>query len=663
MMEGGSMKKYLSVSIGLYLILVMMGCTTPPNLPSQVSMEPEPSAVLIGPIQDDPVFKASSMLGKLETTDIGQIDDPKMSGFHYVPTEPPLSETQYKSPIEASFDSEQVEKTASEDEVDTSRSEQDIQNPVFQLSYDPPKSLIEISLDIDSPVQEKNDIPEDVKVSRQPEQDSEPLLPSPPPKQNDIRITAIGTGLSENEARSDALAALSGILYSKVSSLIETKEKVNEIAGIEVANTSSFSENISVSTNLPILGASYSLLPQTAYDTNRKAYVYQVEAVLSASISLPLYEGELARLASTIGSAGETHHLGSDSLAQEASLLKLLDAYLEFERLSYVARALGSKSIPVLSQSRYSLESKLRQVEKVVDSYAKASRNLTKGVDVSGVYVYPAKLNNSGGITEFAEQFAFSLGEALGAKAVSDPKRASHFLFGSYTLVDDGKSGMYVTYRLEDQRGNVVSTTTVELPPSVYQGQRFIPIAYDFQKQLERGDSVDTGFSVDIRMNGMKDYLSFHRGDELTIEVKASEPCYFYVVGYVFNELDEKFAYLFPLSLDASGKDMFVRRVSPEEVNRWIIINPVYRGDVMPIEVIEPFGVEMLQVYASTERDYQKFLDSVPGFKTTRDYYLVSDDPEEGLQLTRALNIKKVAEEATGEDKRSEAFVSFKSGK
>jgi hypothetical protein len=173
----------------------------------------------------------------------------------------------------------------------------------------------------------------------------------------------------------------------------------------------------------------------------------------------------------------------------------------------------------------------------------------------------------------------------------------------------------------------------------------------------------DSGFFVDIRMNGMKDYLSFHRGDELTIEVKASEPCYFYVVGYVFNELNEKFAYLFPLSLDASGKNMFVRRVSPEEVNRWIIINPIYRGKVMPIEVIEPFGVEMLQVYASTERDYQKFLDSVPGFRTTRDYYLVSDNPEEGLRLTRALNIKRVSEEASSEIKRSEAFVSFKSGR
>jgi len=612
--------KRVALFVSMVLLLFMvLGCTTATitqAIPPSPVVEPVPD-----PVQEAEPFRASSMLGKLDESGFEQLVDQRTKA---------ISETPVKAVEPVAIPPAPLEKPAVIEPAPVRVEAVPVSEPVTPYKEERP---------VVQKAESKETVPEG------------------------LVFNAVGTGLTESEARIDALAALSGILYSKVSSTIETKEKVNEIAGIEVANTSSFSEHTLVSTDLPILGASYALLPKTIYDMNRKAYLKQVEALMVGSVSLPLYESELARLASFIGSAGDTQQTGVDSLAQEASLLKLLDAYLEFERLSYVARALGSSTIPTLPQTRYSIETQLRQMEKVVDSYAKAARNLTKGVDKTGVYVYPAKLNNSGGVTEFAEQLAFSMGEALGAKAVSDPKRAHHFLFGSYTLVDDGKSGMYVTYRLEDQGANVVSTTTVELPPSVYQGQRFIPVAYDFQKQLERGDSVDTGFSVDIRMNGMKDYLSFHRGDELTIEVRASEPCYFYVVGYVFNELDEKFAYLFPLSLDANGKDMFVRRVSPEDVNRWIIINPVYRGNVMPIEVIEPFGVEMLQVYASTEKDYQKFLDTVPGFKITRDYYLVSNNPEEGLQLTRALNIKRVAEEATGEVKRSEAFVSFKSGR
>lgn len=609
--------KRVALFIMVLLLFMVLGCTTTTQaIPPSPVVEPAPA-----PVQEAEPFRASSMLGKLDESGFEQLVDQRTKAISVTPAK------------------------------------------TVETAVIPPAPIEEPAVIEPAPVRvEAVPVPEPVT----PYKEERPVVQKTEPKETipeGLVFKAVGTGLTESEARSDALAALSGILYSKVSSTIETKDKVNEIAGIEVANASSFSEHTLVSTDLPILGASFSLLPRTVYDAQRKAYLKQVEAVMAGSVSLPLYEGELTTLAAVIRSAERDYPSSADSLSQESALQRLLDAYLEFERLSYVARALGSKTIPTLMQTSYSVEAQLRQMEKVVDSYAKAARNLTKGLDKTGVYVYPAKLNNSGGVTEFAEQLAFSMGEALGAKAVSDPKRASHFLFGSYTLVDDGKSGMYVTYRLEDQKGNTVTTTAAEIPPSVYQGQRFIPIAYDFEKQLERGDSVDTGFSVDIRMNGMKDYLSFHRGDELTIEVKASEPCYFYVVGYVFNELDEKFAYLFPLSLDASGKNMFVRRVSPEEVNRWIIINPIYRGKVMPIEVIEPFGVEMLQVYASTERDYQKFLDSVPGFRTTRDYYLVSDNPEEGLRLTRALNIKRVSEEASSEIKRSEAFVSFKSGR
>jgi hypothetical protein len=39
------------------------------------------------------------------------------------------------------------------------------------------------------------------------------------------------------------------------------------------------------------------------------------------------------------------------------------------------------------------------------------------------------------------------------------------------------------------------------------------------------------------------------------------------------------------------------------------------------------------------------------------------DNPEEGLRITRALNIKKVAEQASKEVLHTEAFVSFKTGR
>ena len=42
--------------------------------------------------------------------------------------------------------------------------------------------------------------------------------------------------------------------------------------------------------------------------------------------------------------------------------------------------------------------------------------------------------------------------------------------------------------------------------------------------------------------------------------------------------------------------------------------------------------------------------------------FICSDNPEDGLKLTRALNVKKVADEAGDDIRKAEASVSFKSG-
>lgn len=472
-------------------------------------------------------------------------------------------------------------------------------------------------------------------------------------------IKATGSGASQGEARADALSSLSSTLYTQVKSSLEVDDRVVMADGKVMATASNFFERINVSTDLPILGATV----QTTYDGNRLTPLYYAEAEMSSLVSLPLYEQELERLAHLINSVDLTSLDDGDSLLQERQLLALLGYHDQYERHAYVARALGTGEYPPLSHSRYTLELKIGALARVNDSYAKAAQSLVQGVDKSGVYVYPPKLDGRGSVTEFAEQLAWAMQDALGSRSTYNADRASYFMEGSYTLVNDGRGGIIVSFRLEDGKGTVITTSMASLLPAVYEGQRFIPTAFDFQKQLERGEAVDTSFKAEIRINGKTDYLSFHRGDELVIEAKANQMCYFYIVGYVFNDTGERFAYLFPLKFDAVGKDMFVHRVSADQVGQWIIINPTWKGSVLPIEIIEPYGLEALQLYASTERDYQRFLETVPPFRETREYYVISEDPLEGLTLTRALNIKGVADSAAREIVKTEASVMFKTGR
>ncbi|MDX9914659.1 MAG: hypothetical protein RBS49_02120 [Sphaerochaeta sp.] len=471
-------------------------------------------------------------------------------------------------------------------------------------------------------------------------------------------IRAVGSGLSEGEARADALSSLSLMLHAQVEGSQQVSDRVAMADGKVVATASDFVEQITVSTSLPILGAALT----TSFDGNRIAPLYHTEAVLDASVSLPLYEQELERLANLINSVDFPSLEHADSRIQERQLSQLLSYHDQYERHAYVARALGTEELPPLSHSRYALELKIGALARVNDTYAKAAQSLVQGVEESGVYVYPPKLDGRGAVTEFAEQLAWAMQDALGSRSTYNPDRASYFMEGAYTLIDDGEEGIHVSYRLEDGQGSVLIASMARLSPTVYEGQRFIPTAYDFQKQLERGEAVDTSFKVEIRINGKREYLSFRRGDELVIEAKANRMCYFYIVGYIFNDDGERFAYLFPLKLDAVGKDMFVHRVSVDQVGQWIIVNPTWHETVVPIGIIEPYGMEALQLYASTERDYQRFLETVPGFRETKDYYIVSDDPEEGLALTRALNIKGVADSVAQETLAGEASVMFKTG-
>ncbi|NCC14434.1 MAG: hypothetical protein EOM32_13795, partial [Spirochaetia bacterium] len=250
------MKRTVVGVFALLLVFVLGGCMT-----TSPSAQQEP--VIVSPVVEEveiPVFQASSMLDKLDDTKFEQKVEEMLSKSIEVPAKAVKPESIPPAPLE---------------------------EPV----------VIEPALVREEAVPEpKATVPEG------------------------LVFKAVGTGLTESEARSDAIAALSGILYSKVSSTIETRDKVNEIAGIEVASASSFSEHTIVSTDLPILGASFSLLPRTVYDPNRKAYLNQVEAVLKASVSLALYEGELASLAATIQSAEREYPSYADSLVQESAL-------------------------------------------------------------------------------------------------------------------------------------------------------------------------------------------------------------------------------------------------------------------------------------------------------------------------------------------------------
>jgi hypothetical protein len=475
-----------------------------------------------------------------------------------------------------------------------------------------------------------------------------------------LDISADGSGDTESAARADALDTLSSKLYSQIQSTLQADSSERMVNGKKASAEDSLRQSIVITSELPLLGTDIKVFP------NSKKPKFLAKATLSSDVSMPLYETELDKTSKDIEKI--LKQAGDSGIASlnEADVSSLSALYIRFDKLEFVAKTLGSKQIPVLSKTKAAFDSEVLKQAQTIDSLAKAAKKIAQKITGNKIYVYPAKYNGRGNSTEFSDALNQCVLAELGNKVVVSEKDANFFFTGTYTEKPNagGKPDISVSCRLTGRDGSVAyASPVVNIPPSVYAGYQYIPDGYDFLKQLESGNIVNNDFFVDMRVNGRKNDLSFTNGEKLRIDVKVSSPCYFYVVGYVYNEKNEQFSYLFPISLDAQDKDMFVRKVAADEANKWICINPVSEGEVVTIEIIPPFGVETLQVFASTEKDYQKFLDRIPSYTETDEFYLVDKNPKATLSKTRALNIKKKADAASGAVKNAEATLTYTSCK
>ena len=81
----------------------------------------------------------------------------------------------------------------------------------------------------------------------------------------------------------------------------------------------------------------------------------------------------------------------------------------------------------------------------------------------------------------------------------------------------------------------------------------------------------------------------------------------------------------------------------------------------MNIDVIAPFGEETLQVYAVTAADPSSVYEQIPDYRETDDYYLLAGNPLEASSKTRALAVKKAAQNAAKKHLFADSSVSYTS--
>lgn len=487
--------------------------------------------------------------------------------------------------------------------------------------------------------------------------------------QTKTKISAVGSGPTEQSAREDALSALSMSLSSEVKVISESRENFSEIQNVSNKKASTtltknrfLDRKLFVSSELPLYGIDFETKNNGLRGTDKE---YSTTAILDFKKALPAYQKEIQNIVNKINASFDT--IGKLSVEAAETAWQILSSdYATLSRLQIVADVIGLKNTatPQISATDFQIQYERRS--KQANTLELAAEMLLKGMNLSNVqniYVMPALLESDNTATEFSKTLATNIKAKLNRKISISKSVASYFLQGTYYFVPgetvDGED-VIVSYYLCKNDGSVLaSSLAVRIPYKVHNFYKSVPKGYDLARQIENGNVSTGDFDVSIRINGERKALEYRKGDSLEIEVRATEPCYIYVIGYVYNDEEEPFSYLFPLMPYATGKEMFVRRINPSEANKWIVINPKIGDSIANIEIIPPYGEETLHVFAMTESNFEKIVEKIPHYIETDDFYLVSGNPTNVVSMTRALAIKKASSTAAKVVKTAESSVSY----
>jgi len=429
-----------------------------------------------------------------------------------------------------------------------------------------------------------------------------------------------GYGSTEDQARKEALAALGMQIYVEVKS--EFKSSVTrENQGVK----ESVIKDIDIRSDLPLLGVQYQVskvkdgylaIATLDYDTV-SLYETQVRSIKSS------FEKEFNRLSKIDSDLDKLHVYNK--------LLTYLDMYLKYRVVAYF---LGSRDISDLDLSEGEIRSMIGRLTQKSNSLDAGLKLAALEFDYNNIYVFPPTTKNTSEITQFGAAVKGRMDVYLDT-AIST-KMAEYFLTGEYQVLNDG---LELVFRLVDKEHNTIKTTISGFVPDAYKDYGTEPHTVDFDMLLKSGLFLSGELRPNITTTSGSRDLLFYEGDSFNITVKMNRPGYFYLVAHTFRH-DEEYSYLVDF-YDSEGDSKFLYFINADQVNRWL--------DIGEFQVVPPFGVESLQLIASTGDLRAKVPDTY--YDQTTGLYKLGEAPVEAVSQTRGLIRKTRKQKEAGEEK------------
>ncbi|MCG8470318.1 MAG: DUF4384 domain-containing protein, partial [Desulfobacterales bacterium] len=357
------------------------------------------------------------------------------------------------------------------------------------------------------------------------------------------------------------------------------------------------------------------------------AQEHQATATLSSE-SLALYSHAMAQLKKEATALLSDADKATGREAQVKILRELLLRVERHGRLALVYGLLGGKEPASLSVRGSAIKARIRSLEQAADTLDYGLKHLASRIHAKPVYIYPPTTGLSREITPFASAVKDRLSTHLKTRYL--PEQARYSLVGRYLRLE---SGIELTYHLME--GNkTLGTYMAWFLPSAYKGYSTEPVSQDFGRLIASGMVVSDTFRVDVKTEHGRNGLLYKKGETVKLLVKLNRPGYFYMVSHCFKERD--YSYVVELS-EGQGNRKFISYIGPDEAGKWVMLGE--------FECVAPFGVETLQVFASTQ-DLEGRVPKTDLDANTQLYKVGGKAqglalPQEALATTRGLMLKK----------------------
>jgi len=380
-------------------------------------------------------------------------------------------------------------------------------------------------------------------------------------------------------AFNEAIADISNQLFSQVNSQ-QFLDK--ELSGDEFS--SNFKQKIYIVSNLPIHGASkeqektiddkYYLL--LSFDKQSVAHIYKDKANdLAKELDIVLKD-----------------YNKQSKLSSKEIILNTLSRKLEnYEKYSTIAKLLNQKDIQKPKVKPYFIEKELRNLYNItandIGELARIlSTNIIKSKIKNSIKVMPFFYEDKGTYSSFSSELQNYIEKELSKKMkITSQHNSLYKLSGNFFLKDN-----YLTVKaiLYDSLGDIELVSMAKMTINKNDRKYYIPKVNEYSRLNE--PVLNKNLNVQVRINKMKKNLLFKKGEVVNIEIKTSKESYIYIVGNMRTKDGKQVQYLLPLN-DNSDKSKYQMHIPYQNSNLWISIGE--------FEIYPPFGVEVLQVFAT----------------------------------------------------------------